>query len=1022
MKERNTVLTRLSRRQLFDVARWLHGDLNLSIVPVDRNKKPLVEWKEFQERKPTWELVRKWINELYDRGLVGFAVVCGIASGRLLGLGFEHEDAYRWFLQQLPDDLRYLLENTLTVLSGRRPDGKRGVHVYVRLLEECDKSPRNMDVTLPVEVKVENWSVTGKKEPPNRLEVKWTGKYFVGPGAVHPSGVIYQVLVGPESTPEFVRAEGFRVVRFPPTGIKVLNCDEVRRLLEVIERLAQKTDVNIRVVTLEEKETGRPWRSTRVVVEGEGGRKLVFTRELTDDQILKVIEVFKKHNLYVEGYRDYIHLYLQGWLLKLRYAPDSIKELSRRLADEFNDEELEHRVKLVDYQVKWLLSGKPLDKQDIEVLKQLGIRSQLVEQGRTIGGKAKLIEVFAQILREQGYGENEAQAKAIAVVHELAQILDPRTARKLLIPISVFGRLSGQNRITYIANDPVRGIALVHKILPSEGKVEKCVREVCKEVNDEEKDRCRQESYERCVEKLTRWGYDKLLPDWYITNVRSVYDLLTKSELYYVVFRRCRSRIRKDYAWVLKEELLSRVKRELGWAVSREALDSALTIILREYSRKIDKTYGVIGVVPDGENVKVSYIGPRGELLRKFLEEQDNVDPRDAASVFMSFIRKWYSQCGKVLQVVAIGLFQVLNFVRTVHNRRNAILVLYGAPRTGKSTIARYIIGEMLGGPDLVEIHSASIFESAARIARVVTSSTFPVIIDDVDFRERSYLVETLKNIVTLGIAREWARPYQRELERLPAVSGMIITCNRFEHPTDPGLQDRIVAIAFTVEEQKTNHTEFNSELLRIREHLRTLGRAYIKYIVEHWNEVKDTVLQDNYISAALDLFRKFMERLGVEIDYGDPEAKLVSEDTYVDDLDRFRIEIYRILERYSSGILVRRGLVGTDGDVEDAIYGVLMDIVKSNVAAPYGIKYIATDNTVFISSDLIRKTLGTTIRNVVEKFRKIGIDAHEAKERITVNRKATYPRGVKVPLEQFLNWILRKSSEDEYNVQEIGQ
>lgn len=49
-----------------------------SIIPVGRNKKPLIKWKEFQGRKPTEGEIRQWCAH---RDITGIAIVTGAISG-----------------------------------------------------------------------------------------------------------------------------------------------------------------------------------------------------------------------------------------------------------------------------------------------------------------------------------------------------------------------------------------------------------------------------------------------------------------------------------------------------------------------------------------------------------------------------------------------------------------------------------------------------------------------------------------------------------------------------------------------------------------------------------------------------------------------------------------------------------------------------------------------------------------------------------------------------------------------------
>jgi hypothetical protein len=53
-------------------------ELGWSIIPIGSEKKPLIKWKEYQDRKPSLEDIEKWSTH---KSLTGFALVTGKISG-----------------------------------------------------------------------------------------------------------------------------------------------------------------------------------------------------------------------------------------------------------------------------------------------------------------------------------------------------------------------------------------------------------------------------------------------------------------------------------------------------------------------------------------------------------------------------------------------------------------------------------------------------------------------------------------------------------------------------------------------------------------------------------------------------------------------------------------------------------------------------------------------------------------------------------------------------------------------------
>jgi DNA-binding MarR family transcriptional regulator len=104
----------------------LYRSLEISIIPVGKDKKPLVKWEEYQNRPPTNEELTKWFLEPAEKPNV--AVVCGKISGGLVILDFENEEDFKTFFK---DDI---LKQTMVV---KTPHG--GVHVWLR---ETGEVPR----------------------------------------------------------------------------------------------------------------------------------------------------------------------------------------------------------------------------------------------------------------------------------------------------------------------------------------------------------------------------------------------------------------------------------------------------------------------------------------------------------------------------------------------------------------------------------------------------------------------------------------------------------------------------------------------------------------------------------------------------------------------------------------------------------------------------------------------------------------------------------------------------------------
>jgi len=94
-------------------------DLGFSIIPVDDKKEAIIEWKEFQDKRPSWEKIQEWENRFNHPN---WAVICGSISRGLVILDFEDKkDAITFFGN---DKFEKLKETTLVIETPHN-----GVHI-----------------------------------------------------------------------------------------------------------------------------------------------------------------------------------------------------------------------------------------------------------------------------------------------------------------------------------------------------------------------------------------------------------------------------------------------------------------------------------------------------------------------------------------------------------------------------------------------------------------------------------------------------------------------------------------------------------------------------------------------------------------------------------------------------------------------------------------------------------------------------------------------------------------------------
>ena len=136
------------------------------------------------------------------------------------------------------------------------------------------------------------------------IDIQGEGSYVVAPPSIHPNGSIY----------EFKRLAD---------SIYILSEGQLNKLLNILEEMRKKP-------SKEDKQK-------------EPAKQL---RELTDDQIEKVINLFLPY--WVEGRRHILSLAIAGALYWNGYSLESAKRLIERLCDRAKDEEKDDRIRVVE--------------------------------------------------------------------------------------------------------------------------------------------------------------------------------------------------------------------------------------------------------------------------------------------------------------------------------------------------------------------------------------------------------------------------------------------------------------------------------------------------------------------------------------------------------------------------------------------------------------------------------------------------------------------------------------------------
>ncbi|MEM4976516.1 MAG: hypothetical protein QXT64_04245, partial [Desulfurococcaceae archaeon] len=191
-----------------------------------------------------------------------------------------------------------------------------------------------------------------------------------------------------------------RILRLPGS----IN-PRTQRLVQVIYYGSQEVDPEKLLEKIETEKLEAPRVKSKPV------EKL---RELSDSEILRIVDLLK--DAYKPGYRQFLLLYLSGWLAKARVPPLSAVKLVKHLYESTGDTDpLKTRLSAVVYSYK--KAGINVDEYSTEIEALTGVKPYGLEreiQEEKVKGVSGLQEILEAVLGED---------RALAVIHELSELL-----------------------------------------------------------------------------------------------------------------------------------------------------------------------------------------------------------------------------------------------------------------------------------------------------------------------------------------------------------------------------------------------------------------------------------------------------------------------------------------------------------------------------------------------------------------------------------------------------------------------
>ncbi|MEM4847238.1 MAG: hypothetical protein QW794_05735 [Thermosphaera sp.] len=470
-------------------------------------------------------------------------------------------------------------------------------------------------------------------------------------------------------------------------------------------------------------------------------------RELSDAEILRIVELLRE--AYKPGYRQFIALYLSGWLAKARISPISAVKIVKILYESTQDgDPLKTRLSAVVYSYR--KAGIDVDAYASEIerltgVKPYGLESEIGEAA--VKGRSGLQEILEEVLGEE---------KALAVIHELTEII------QVLSPYrdAIIELLDYEKQLYAVAN--LRRLVIARARRGERGLVYK--------------------------ERIAVVAPTQVI----------VYDNpIGGIRKYEVVFEGQTLTRPLRVGPALIEEITDRVKAE-GLVYNSRLVNDVLAAIINAYIRR-----GKAEVRSEIEAPGFYLVD--GKLVSVRYDIKYDVERlREALLLLNELAEVWFKHMqDKFATIVKWGAVAPFSFILKQQKQRGEgmwlpWLYLFGVSGTGKTTLGKIVL--RIWGLESAHEKGGGNIDTVARLGHVLSMASFPVLINEPrGALMKEDIVEMVKSAVESTIARgKYVRGTYTEF---PALAPLIFTSNTYL-PRDDALLRRFIVITFTYGER----------------------------------------------------------------------------------------------------------------------------------------------------------------------------------------------------------------------------
>ncbi|MEM4593182.1 MAG: hypothetical protein QW196_07255 [Sulfolobales archaeon] len=499
-------------------------------------------------------------------------------------------------------------------------------------------------------------------------------------------------------------------------------------------------------------------------------------RELSDSEILRITELLRE--AYRPGYRQFLVLYLSGWLAKARVSPVSAVRIAKTLYESTGDTDpIKTRLSAVVYSYK--KAGINVDEYASEIESIAGVKPYGLEreiQEDRIKGVSGLQEILESTLGED---------KALAVIHELSEILQTLSPYR----DSIVELLDYEKQLYAVAN--LRKLVIV-----------------------------------RAKKKDNTLVYKERVAVVCPTRVVVYSNPIGGITKYEVVFEGATLQRPLVVGPALLDEIADRLSIE-GLVYHRKLIYDTLSAIVQAFIRK-----GKAEVKTEIEAPGFYLVDNRVITVKYNVESVDTERLRQALALLNELADVWFKHVqDKFATVVKWGAVAPFSFILKQRGKWIHWLYLYGDSATGKTTLGKIVL--RMWGLDSRYEKTGSNIDTIPRLGYVLSMSTFPVLVNEPGGAlSKEDVVEAIKNAVDNLIARgKYVRGTYTEY---PALAPLIFTSNKFL-PKDDALLRRFKVITFSYGEKIPieKQREFKEKVEPRLGVLSEIGKCIAKQVVE---------------------------------------------------------------------------------------------------------------------------------------------------------------------------------------------